>query len=50
MAVATTAQWVFDKAMYLMDEADQTSGVADLGVSRVYNIRSLRILIVRGVV
>ena len=44
MAVATTAQWVFDKAMYLMDEADQTSGQADHAETREYKNRTLPIL------
>ena len=42
--MATTAQWVFDKAMYLMDEADQTSGQADHAETREYKNRTLPIL------
>lgn len=40
----TTAQWVFDKAMYLMDEADESTGLADHAQTREYKNRTLPIL------
>lgn len=42
--MATTAQWVFEKAMHLMDEADEFSGLADISDTRGYKNRTLPIL------
>lgn len=42
--MATTAQWVFEKAMHLMDEANESTGNADIGETREYKNRTLPIL------
>jgi hypothetical protein len=45
----TTAQWVFERAMFLMDEADEDSGLADTAQTRGYKGRTLAILnVLRG--
>ncbi len=40
----TTAQWIFEKAMYLMDEASESTGLADHAETREYKNRTLPIL------
>lgn len=40
----TSAQWVFEKAMHLMDEADAVSGQADISDTKEYKNRTLAIL------
>ena len=40
----TTAQWVFEKAMHLMDEADEVSALADISDTREHKNRTLPIL------
>ena len=40
----TTAQWIFEKAMYLMDEADESTGAADTAETALYKRRALPIL------
>lgn len=42
--MATNAQWVFEKAMYLMDEGNESSGLADTAETREYKHRTLPIL------
>lgn len=40
----TTAQWVFEKAMSLMGEVNETSGLADTDDTKEYKNRTLSIL------
>lgn len=40
----TTAQWVFELAMSIMDELDEASGEADIADNAAYKNRSLAIL------
>ena len=40
----TTAQWVFEKAMHLMDEVSESTGLADTADTRGYKNRTLAIL------
>lgn len=40
----TTAQWVFDKAMNLMDEVNESTGQTDTADTREYKNRTLAIL------
>lgn len=40
----TTAQWVFEKTMHLMDEANESTGLADHAETREYKNRTLPIL------
>ena len=40
----TTAQWVFEKAMHLMDEADESTGLADTANTADYKNRTLSVL------
>ena len=40
----TTAQWVFEKAMHLMDEGDEITGLADTAQTKDYKNRTLPIL------
>lgn len=40
----TNAQWVFEKAMHLMDEGNESTGVADTADTRDYKHRTLPIL------
>ena len=42
--MATTAQWVFETAVHLMDEADSATGAADTGAAAVYKSRTPAIL------
>ncbi len=42
--MATTAQWVFEKAMGLMDEVNELTGDADTTQTREYKVRTLPIL------
>lgn len=42
--MATNAQWVFEKAMHLMDEADELTGQADTAETKEYKNRTLPIL------
>lgn len=42
--MATTAQWVFDKAMHLMDEVNESTGMADTSDTKEYKNRTLPIL------
>lgn len=42
--MATTAKWVFEKAMHLMDEANESTGQADTDETRTYKTRTLPIL------
>ena len=42
--MATTAQWVFDKAMNLMDEVNVSTGAADTADTREYKNRTIPIL------
>lgn len=42
--MATTAQWVFEKAMHLMDEVNESSGLADTADTKEYKNRTLPIL------
>jgi len=42
--MATTAQWVFDKAIYLMDEQNESSGATVTGDTAEYKLRTLGIL------
>ncbi len=42
--MATTAQWIFEKAMHLMDEASEATGLADYAQTREYKNRTLPIL------
>ncbi len=42
--MATTAQWVFEKAMFLMDEADEATGAPDTAATRAYKDRTPAIL------
>lgn len=42
--MATTAQWVFERAMHLMDEASETTGQADTSETKEYKNRTLPIL------
>lgn len=42
--MATTAQWVFEKAMHLMDEVNETTGAADTNDTKEYKNRTLPIL------
>lgn len=40
----TNAQWVFEKAMHLMDEISETNGAADTAATKEYKNRTLAIL------
>ena len=40
----TNAQWVFDKAMNLMDEVNESTGQTDTADTKEYNNRTLAIL------
>ena len=40
----TTAQWVFEKTMHLMDEANESTGLADTADTKEYKNRTLPIL------
>lgn len=40
----TTAQWVFEKAMHLMDEVNESNGQADTSDTKEYKNRTLAIL------
>lgn len=40
----TTAQWVFEKAMHLMDEVNESTGQADTNDTNEYKNRTLPIL------
>ena len=42
--VSTTAQWVFEKAMNLMDEVNESTGETDTADTREYTNRTLPIL------
>lgn len=42
--MATTAQWVFDKAMHLMDEVNESTGQSDTADTREYKNRTVPIL------
>lgn len=42
--MATTAQWVFEKAMHLMDEVNESTGQADTSDTKEYKNRTLPIL------
>lgn len=42
--MSTTAQWVFDKAIYLMDEQNESSGKTETPDTREYHHRTLGIL------
>ncbi len=44
----TTAQWVFERAMALMDTGDEVSGAKDVGATRPYKHRALDILNILG--
>lgn len=40
----TTAQWIFEQAMHLMDEGNEITGQADTDETRAYKHRTLPIL------
>ena len=40
----TNAQWIFEQAMHLMDEANQSTGAVDCSDTRGYKNRTLAIL------
>lgn len=42
--MSTTAQWVFEKAMNLMDEVNESTGQADTNDTKEYKNRTLSIL------
>ena len=42
--MATTAQWVFDKAMHLMDEVNESTGETDTSDTKEYKNRTIPIL------
>ena len=42
--MATTAQWVFDKAMNLMDEVNENTGATDTADTKEYKNRTVAIL------
>ena len=42
--MATTAQWVFDKAMNLMDEVNENTGATDTADTKEYKNRTIPIL------
>lgn len=42
--MATTAQWVFDKAIYLMDEQSESTGQTKTADTKEYEFRSIPIL------
>lgn len=42
--MATTAQWVFDKAMHLMDEVNENTGATDTADTKEYKNRTVAIL------
>lgn len=42
--MSTTAQWVFEKAMHLMDEVNESTGQADTNDTKEYKNRTLAIL------
>lgn len=42
--MSTTAQWVFEKAMHLMDEVNESTGSADNADTKEYKNRTLAIL------
>lgn len=42
--MVTTAQWVFDKAMHLMDEANESTGATDTADTQEYKNRTIPIL------
>ena len=42
--MSTTAQWIFDKAMHLMDEGNEATGSTDTTDTKEYKNRTLAIL------
>ena len=47
--MSTTAQWVFDKAIYLMDEQNESSGATVTTDTNEYKLRTVPILnVLRG--
>ena len=42
--MATTAQWIFEKAMNLMDEVNESTGATDTADTREYKNRTIPIL------
>ena len=42
--MSTTAQWIFEKAMHLMDEVNESTGAADTSDTKEYKNRTLAIL------
>lgn len=42
--MSTTAQWIFEKAMHLMDEVSESTGQADTADTKDYKHRTLPIL------
>ena len=42
--MATNAQWIFEKAMHLMDEVNESTGAADYSDTKEYKNRTLAIL------
>ena len=42
--MSTTAQWVFDKAIYLMDEQNEINGLTETSDTQEYRHRTLGIL------
>lgn len=42
--MATNAQWIFEKAMHLMDEVNESTGQADTNDTKEYKNRALPIL------
>lgn len=42
--MSTTAQWVFDKAIYLMDEQNEINGLTETADTQEYRHRTLGIL------
>ena len=47
--MSTTAQWVFDKAIYLMDEQNESSGATVTSDTNEYKLRTVPILnVLRG--
>ena len=39
--MATTAQWIFEKAMNLMDEVNESTGATDTADTREYKNRKI---------
>lgn len=42
--MSTNAQWIFEKAMHLMDEVNESTGQADTGDTKEYKNRTIPIL------